>query len=142
MQSRLYWHIHKLAFILEKRADELLKKELDIGFAQYKVLEAIYINSLAKQNAIAKMLDQTEASISRQIKILQKKGLINVTDVMGNRRAREIGLTHIGEEMVTQADTILQYAQAEVLGSLNPQEHSTMAGILEKALTEYKKSDN
>ena len=127
--------------MLKKRADELLKKEVGIGFAQYKVLEAVNVNTLAKQNTIAQMLDQTEASISRQVKILQKKGLINIKDVMGNKRAREIGLTHIGEEIVGQAETILQYTQAELLHSLTEQEQATLASIIERSLVVMKKSD-
>ena len=86
MQSRLHWQLHRLAFLLEKRTDEALKSQLGIGFAQYKVLEAINQNALAKQNTVAELLDQTEASISRQIKILEKKGLIRAHTVMGNRR--------------------------------------------------------
>jgi len=48
MSPRLYWQIHKLAFLLEKRSDESLKSQVNIGFAQYKVLEAIGRNMLAK----------------------------------------------------------------------------------------------
>ena len=122
MTPRLYWQIHKLAFLLEKRADESLKKQVGIGFAQYKVLEAIGRNALAKQNMIAELLDQTEASISRQIKILEKKDLIVVATVMGNKRARELTLTDKGEELLQQCEQILDVAQAQVVGGLSYQE--------------------
>ena len=119
MQSRLYWQLHHLAFILEKQLDDELKQQLDIGFAQYKVLEAINQNMLASQAVIAKLLDQTEAGVSRQVKILQKKGLIFVSDVMGNKRARELSLTEIGDEIVSQAENILEISQAQVVGLLS-----------------------
>lgn len=135
MQSRLYWQIHKLAFLLEKRADESLKSQLDIGFAQYKVLEAINQNMLAKQNLVAKLLDQTEASISRQIKILQKKGMITVTTVMGNKRAKELALTVVGEEIVSQAEELLDLTQAQVIGGLSYQEHRLFQDLFERMLS-------
>ncbi|MBP6962730.1 winged helix-turn-helix transcriptional regulator [Candidatus Saccharibacteria bacterium] len=134
MNPRLYWQIHKLAFLLEKRADENLKAQAGIGFAQFKVLEAIGSNMLAKQNLIASQLDQTEASISRQIKILQKKGLISVASVMGNRRARELSLTEKGEELLLQSVETLDMAQAQIIGALSYQEQRHFQELFERML--------
>ena len=134
MNPRLYWQIHKLAFLLEKRADENLKAQAGIGFAQFKVLEAVGSNMLAKQNLIASQLDQTEASISRQIKILQKKSLINVASVMGNRRARELSITEKGEELLLQCVEILDLAQAQIIGALSYQEQRHFKELFERML--------
>jgi DNA-binding MarR family transcriptional regulator len=130
MQPQLYWHIHKLAFLLEKKSDEILRDQLSIGFAQYKVLEAISHNTLAKQNLIAELLDQTEASISRQIKLLEKKGLIVVSQVMGNKRARELSLTMQGEETVSQAKQLLDIATSQITGVLSMQEQRTVQELI------------
>lgn len=138
MNSQLYWQIHRIAFLLEKKADEALREQLGVGFAQYKVLEAISHNSLAKQNTIADQLDQTEASISRQIKLLQSKGLITVTQVMGNKRARELSLTMQGEEMVSQALQILTIAVDPMLGALNQKEQMVLQDIFSKMLSRAK----
>lgn len=140
MTPRLYWQIHKLAFLLEKRADESLRSELGIGFAQYKVLEAINQNMLARQNMVAAMLDQTEASISRQIKILQKKGLILVSEVMGNKRAKELSLTVVGDEMVRHAEELLDVTQAQVIGGLSYQEQRLFQELFERMLIKAKNS--
>jgi DNA-binding MarR family transcriptional regulator len=139
MTQRLYWQIQKLAFLLEKKADDALKSDLEVGFAQYKVLEAINQNSLARQNMVADMLDQTEASISRQIKILQKKGLIKVAEVMGNKRARELTLTRVGEDIVRQAENILDETQNDIIGSLNYQEQQIVAELFERMISNAKK---
>lgn len=134
MGPRLYWQIHKLAFLLEKRADESLKKQTGIGFAQYKVLEAIGRNALAKQNMIAELLDQTEASISRQIKILERKGLIVVATVMGNKRARELTLTDKGENLLKECEEVLDLAQASIIGGLSYQEQRHFQELFERML--------
>jgi DNA-binding MarR family transcriptional regulator len=139
MTQRLYWQIQKLAFLLEKKADDALKINLEIGFAQYKVLEAINQNSLARQNMVAEMLDQTEASISRQIKILQKKGLIKVAEVMGNKRAKELTLTRVGEEVVRQAENILDETQNDIIGSLKYQEQQIISELFERMISSAKK---
>lgn len=140
MQPSLYWQIHKLAFLLEKHADEALKSQLDIGFAQYKVLEAISQNMLTKQNVVAELLDQTEASVSRQTKILQKKGLINVNPVMGNKRAKELSLTRVGEDIVRQAANELEISQMQVLGNISFQEQRLFNELFDRMLIKAKSS--
>ncbi len=134
MNVELYWQIHQLAFLLEKRADESLKQQTTIGFAQYKVLEAIGRNMLAKQNLIAELLNQTEASISRQVKILEKKGLLTIGTVMNNRRARELALTEKGEEVLRHSGELLEMVQSQVFGVLRFEEQQAMQQLLERML--------
>lgn len=134
MSPRLYWQIHQLAFLLEKRADEALKEQIGIGFAQYKVLEAIGRNMLAKQNTVARLLDQTEASISRQVKILEKKKLIIIGTVMNNKRARELSLTEAGEELLGHCEEVLDMAQAQVMGGLSYQEQQHFQALFDRML--------
>jgi DNA-binding MarR family transcriptional regulator len=140
MQSRLYWHIHKLASLFEKKADEQLRLELGIGFAQYKVMEAINQNALTKQNTIAKLLDQTEASVSRQVSILQKKGLITVQRVMGNKRAKELLLTRVGEDICRQAEHVLAQIEHETVGELTYQEQIMFEELFSKMIEQTKKA--
>ena len=140
MIPRLYWQIHKLAFLLEKRADEGLKRQTGIGFAQYKVLEAIGRNSLARQNMIAGLLDQTEASVSRQIKILEKKDLIIVAMVMGNKRARELTLTEKGEDLLIQCEEIMDVTQAQIIGGLGYQEQKHFQELFARMLDRARKN--
>ncbi len=135
MNPRLYWQIHKLAFLLEKRADEQLKEQVGIGVAQYKVLEAIGRNMLAKQNVIAELLDQTEASVSRQVKILERKGLIIVGTVMNNRRARELTITEEGETQLRHCEEVLDMTQAQVIGGLSYQEQKLFEELFERVFS-------
>ena len=138
MIPKLHWRIHKLAFLLEKRSDEDLKKQTSLGFAQYKVLEAIAQNSLAKQNAIAEQLDQTEASISRQIRILERKELIVVATVMGNKRARELALTETGEKTLQQCEQILHDIQTHVFGGLSEEELQTLQSFTDRIIKQLR----
>lgn len=134
MAPQLYWQIHSLSFQLEKRIDEALKDELNLGFAQYKVLEAVHQNELTKQNVVARLLNQTEASVSRQTKILEKKGLIHVNVVMGNKRARELSITRVGYDIIRQSTEIMERVQADMFGALRPEEQRLFYQLLSRAL--------
>ena len=134
MQAQLYWQIHTLAFLFEKKADELLRENFELGFAQYKVLEAIGRNTNAKENTVAELLDQTEASISRQIKILSQRKLINVDAVMGNKRARELNLTNQGEEHLRQWRERLQALHARVFAGVSPEDVQYFEALFERLI--------
>ncbi len=134
MQPRFYWQVHKISFLLEKKADERLKEQVGVGFAQYKVMEAVGRNMLAKQNTIANLLDQTEASISRQIKLLQNKELLVAANVMGNKRARELSLTEKGEDILQQCEEILDFVQAKFISGLSFEEQEMLKIILDKTI--------
>ncbi len=141
MEQKLSWQFHKLSFLLEKAADDALKKQLDIGYAQYKVLEAVNHNTLARQNTVAEMLDQTEASISRQVRILEKKGLIKISDVMGNRRSKELSLTTVGEEMVQNAGETIVMSQEKFFSKIGQNDKQRLLIVLEQMLTANKKNE-
>jgi DNA-binding MarR family transcriptional regulator len=89
---------------------------------------------------VAEMLDQTEASISRQIKILEKKGLITVASVMGNKRARELSLTRVGEDIVRQAEHLLETVQEKTMEGLSYQDQRYLLEKFERMLENTKKS--
>lgn len=135
MHTQLYWQIHTLSFLFEKKADEALKEQLGLGFAQYKVLEAIGRNTNAKQNTVAELLDQTEASISRQIRILGRKNLVNVDTVMGNKRARELSLTDQGEDQLRLCREQLEMIHARVFNGLSPEDLQYFEALFDRLIS-------
>lgn len=132
MAIELYWYLQQTAFQLEKKADELLRLQLAIGVAQYKVLAAVGRNSLAKQNVVADLLHQTEASISRQVHILERKKMLHVGLVIGNKRARELVLTELGERVLHEAEQIIISAVDQILQSVPSSERATLESILHR----------
>jgi len=134
LSPSIFWQLHKMAFLLEKRVDESLHEQLDIRFAQYKVMEAISRNENSRQNTIADLLDQTEASISRQIRLLDKKKLVHVDSVMGNKRARELRLTDQGENQLRLCREIVNTLQLRVFGGLGDDEQHYLKAMLDHLL--------
>ncbi len=85
--NNLGYLIQHLASVMGRQTDLLLQKELGIGLSQFKILMVLEWNPRVQQKAIADALGQTEASISRQLKLLQEKGLlISKFDPQNKRR--------------------------------------------------------
>src|SRR5262245_828979 len=64
------------AMILMRQSDQVLQERLGVGMSQFKILMMVRTSPNVQQRKLAEALGQTEASISRQTKLLCEKGLL------------------------------------------------------------------
>lgn len=120
----------KLAFTLLRRSDDLLQSKLSIGYAQYKLLEVLKEYPNSSQRFVAATLMQTEASISRQVKLMQKAGLLRVGTPSNNKRVRVISLSTKGDEVHARAAQILNDYHMPLFERLSPAQQETFGEAL------------
>lgn len=135
MQNSFGYALHQLVFILDRQSDEALHKRLGIGYSQLKILMAVKHHSGLKQNEISSYLGQTEASVSRQIKIMKADGLLSVQIDPANRRSRSIMLTDKGLLLSKECAAVLELTHAATFGSLSFAEQKMMQELLERLIT-------
>jgi DNA-binding MarR family transcriptional regulator len=100
--------IHKLVFIMDKIADQLLQKEVGIGFAQFRMLMVLGKYPHVSQKRIAGFMGLTQAAVSKQMNALVHKGWLARKQNPGNRRENVLCLTAKGRKMVLRAAGILE----------------------------------
>ncbi|MGH7195349.1 MAG: MarR family winged helix-turn-helix transcriptional regulator [Candidatus Saccharimonadales bacterium] len=122
--------LNHLSFVLDRQINQALFEQLGLGLAQYKVLAEISNSPRPKQKQIANNLAQTEASISRQIKLLSDAGLIIARVDPKNRRSRATFLTYKGERLVQAAGTIFANQHKQIFAKLNQQQLAALANYL------------
>ncbi len=105
--NNLAYLLSHLAAVVGKQSDQLLQEQLGIGLSQYKILLVLEQNPRVQQSAIADSLGQTEASISRQIKLLEAKGLVSIIVDPSNRRRHQSLPTQMGAQMTYAANSII-----------------------------------
>ena len=132
MQNTLGYALHQLVFIIDRQSDEALRAELGIGYSQFKILMAAKRHTGLKQNDIASYLGQTEASVSRQIKLMKADGLLSVQVDPNNRRARSIVLTDKGTQFSKRCVVVLEQTHAATFGSLGFAEQKLMQELLDR----------
>lgn len=91
-----------------KQADQVLQEQLGIGLSQFKILMVVEWNPRVQQKTIADSLGQTEASISRQIKLLKSKGLLVTKPDPHNRRKHITAPTTLGMQITEAATAIMR----------------------------------
>ncbi|HWB39378.1 MAG TPA: MarR family winged helix-turn-helix transcriptional regulator [Candidatus Saccharimonadales bacterium] len=106
--NNLHYLLQHVAAVIGKQADQILQEQLGIGLSQYKILLVLEWNPRVQQKAIADSLGQTEASISRQVNLLQSKGLLAVKPDPRNGRRNITAPTPLGMQLTEAATNIMR----------------------------------
>ncbi len=96
-----------IASLLGKQSDQVLQEQLGIGVSQYRILQTLQTEPRTTQREIASSLGQTEASISRQVKLMLEEGLLHSLRSPKDHREHLTVVTHKGERLTEAAHTAL-----------------------------------
>lgn len=124
--------LHHLSAVYSRESDQILQEQLGIGLSQFKILATLVENSAMQQKHIAQQLGQTEASISRQIKVLQAKGMVETMRNPTNRREHITTLTARGDRVTDAAQKVLANFQSSTLSHMAPRQQEILLGLLTK----------
>jgi DNA-binding MarR family transcriptional regulator len=130
-KDNLGYLLHHLGFVMDRQSDILLQERLDIGFSQFKILMALKWHASVQQRHIAEKLGQTEASVSRQIKLLKDAGYITVKQSPQNRREHITTLTTKGVTTVDKAMRALNEYHAPIFKSFTPSQQKALKDLLQ-----------
>lgn len=96
------------AELIAKRLDVDLKQLYSVGLSQYRVMREVEASPGISQKEIALSLSQSEASISRQVELLQYDGILVVRRKASDRRERQITLTSSGAHTLEELEAHIQ----------------------------------
>ncbi len=122
--------LQRLSVFIERHTDQVLQERIGIGVAQFKVLQLLYGQPQIRQAHIAAALGQTEASISRQIKLLSQKGLLVSSVDSKNRREHIHELTPIGTKMTLAAAEVMQQTLQGVFAEMGEKQQKQLFELL------------
>ena len=122
--------LHHLSALYTRESDQILQEQLGIGFAQFKILSTLAENPAGQQKHIAFALGQTEASISRQIKLLRNKGMLETRIQPQNRREHQTTLTAKGQRIIEAAQNVLDNYQTGSLEHMPPKQQAQLLELL------------
>ncbi len=123
--------IQNLATLLYKIFDQVLQSRLGIGMSQFKILSTVKDNPRLLQNHIASALNQTEASISRQVKLLHKKKLLITQINPKDKRQHVTTLTTSGQRIINEAMVILEAIESRSIVGLSKNQQFELLNALD-----------
>lgn len=123
--------IQNVATLLAKQSDQVLQEQLGIGVSQFRILKIVQHSPRLLQRDIADALGQTEASISRQVRIMHDKQLLATHINPKNRREHITVLTTKGFQMTEAALEVLQNAQAPLVDGMSEKQQLELMNALD-----------
>jgi DNA-binding MarR family transcriptional regulator len=108
-----------LVWKLQQAAEELLQAQCGVGLSQARILAALDKSVVRSQSHIAQSLGQTEANVSRQLKVMKKAGLVTITKNKKDRRQRDVSLTPKGYRIFAKADQVLKHHEKGLLSTMS-----------------------
>lgn len=130
LTNQIGFLLHHISFSLTRQNDQVLQERMGIGFSQFKILRVLEKQPHVQQRQIAEALGQTEASISRQIKLLHDKGLLQTTIHPQNRRKHITTLTPKGERFTEEAITIVRAYHQPMFDHLSAKQQEQLMELL------------
>ena len=128
--SNIGYLLQHLSGVLAKQSDQALQERLGIGFSQFKRLMCLQANPATQQKVVADSLGQTEASISRQIKLMHDKSLLQTQINPKNRREHLTIPTAKGIRMAEEALRILNEHHGPMFERLSEKQRSQLLDTL------------
>ncbi len=125
--NKIGFLIQHLASSLGRTNDQVLQEQLGIGFSQFKLMMVLQKMPHIQQKQIASALNQTEASISRQIKLLHEKLLLQTVVSPKNRREHITTLTLKGVRYSEEARRILAEYSKPMFDGLSEKDQEQLA---------------
>lgn len=122
--------LHHVASVLHRQSDQILQERLGIGLSQYKILMMLQWASDTSQRQIAGSLGQTEASISRQVKLLLEKGMLATQVDPSERRKHIAHPTAKGIRVAIAAREVLDEYHNAMLEALSTKERDQFMNML------------
>ncbi len=118
------------ATILMRQSDQVLQERLGVGMSQFKILMMVKANPNVQQRKLAESLGQTEASISRQTKLLCERGLLLIRVNPKSRREHITIPTAKGLKVTEAALDILEQYHAPMMETLNTKQKQQLTDIM------------
>ena len=122
--------LHHLVSLMSRESDQMLQEQLGIGLAQFKILATIHEHPHIQQKMVGQVLGQTEASISRQVKLLKAKGMLQAVKNPNNLREHVTDLTPRGSRIIEAAEKVLANYHEKFFMGLSSKQQEQLSGLL------------
>jgi DNA-binding MarR family transcriptional regulator len=130
----LFFMLQKSLCFFDKVADQVIRKEADLTLAQFHVLMMIFMHGTTSQQLVAQMLQNTQASVSRQVSLLLRKKCLTRTQNPKNKREYHLANTSLGTTLVKKAVKALDQKFKEVFSVVPEKDKEKMVQNLNKII--------
>lgn len=116
-QGCMCFHIRKSARAITQLYEDALRPT-DLRATQFTLLVASRVMGTATINDLAKGLVMDRTTLTRNLRPLQKQGFIRILPGKDDHREREVTLTLVGQEILSEALPLWETVQGTLIDAL------------------------
>ena len=132
LNQHLTYRIARLQAKLSAQASELLKDHLSLSLSEWRALAVLYNPEVETQKDVLLAMGLDKGQISRTIKRLEEKGLIQTDKSTADNRLRKISLTPSGVDTVDKIFPIMMQRQAHLQNGFTSEELKQLFNFLNR----------
>jgi MarR family transcriptional regulator, 2-MHQ and catechol-resistance regulon repressor len=128
-------HIHLVLMRAQRAVGAHAKASfaaMDLGFSDFRILEALLHKGPQLVNDIGRRIDLTSGSITSAVDRLEARGLVERTADARDARARIVLLTREGKALITKAFAAHKKRLDAIAGPLSKAERQQLLALLKK----------
>ena len=132
LNQHLTYRIARLQAKLSAQASELLKDHLSLSLSEWRALAVLYNPEVETQKDVLLAMGLDKGQISRTIKRLEEKVLIQTDKSTADNRLRKISLTPSGVDTVDKMFPIMMQRQAHLQNGFTSEELKQLFNFLNR----------
>ncbi|MEI7918318.1 MAG: MarR family transcriptional regulator [Candidatus Saccharibacteria bacterium] len=117
--NTLSYKLHAVVYSIDALSNRIFKDYSDINFPQFLIILCAYQNPGHTQKFSASWLQLTEATVSYMVKVVHKKGYIEVRLDEDDLRTRNIFVTDSGKELIERIYPMLEESLGGLFGDID-----------------------
>ena len=121
-----------LATNISNACSKIYQDEFNINVAEWRIIARLAEHDKLNAKDIGRVTFMDKSKVSRAVKILEDKGLLNKQKDADDHRANYLSLTEQGYELYSQIVPKALEWERELISSLNASEYRDLMRIMEK----------
>ena len=122
------FHLRRTARLVSQAFDQKLKKT-GLRITQFSLLMAFFLLPEARLSKIARIMGMDRTTLSRNVKLLEKKGLVSM-EPGEDRREQQVRLSPKGEQALEEAIPCWEEAQNQVMCQMDDDDWGQVHNVL------------
>lgn len=135
MNDTLIFQMHRIHTVMFRVANGLIQEAaVPVKMEQLPILMCIFNCGSVSQQEVADIVHRDKSSVQRTVVVLEKKGLITITQDKKDKRKNILRTTETGNFVALQIKDIVRNVEAEIFSAFNSEDKiNTINSIKETA---------
>lgn len=123
MNDTLIFQMHRIHSVMFRVANSLIQEaSVPVKMEQLPILMCIYNCGSVSQQEVADIVHRDKSSVQRTVVVLEKKGLITITQDKKDKRRNILRTTETGNFVALQIKDIVKKVEEEIFSAFNSED--------------------